>query len=83
MFKFLLVVFVLSLAPLQAQDFNNDCVYDIADFHLFVEHFGKTWSPDFNLNLYDLDGDGEVGVGDFLLFVDVFGNKRYGGPCGD
>ena len=83
MFKFLLVVFVLSLAPLHAQDFNRDCVYDIADFNLFVEHFGKTSGADFDFNLFDLDGDGEIGIGDFLLLVDVFGNKRDDGPCAD
>ncbi|NKB70650.1 MAG: DNRLRE domain-containing protein [Candidatus Latescibacteria bacterium] len=57
----------LRIRVLLPGDFNQDDVVDNADFALFLKSFG-----DLN-DTFDLDLNGRVGLGDFLLFVDHFG----------
>lgn len=55
-------------------DFNNDNVIDFQDFVAFAQNFGRSSSDlDFNA-VYDLDGNGETGFTDFVIFVASFGS---------
>ena len=42
---------------------------------LFVEAFGSKEGQERYESKYDLNGNGEIGIGDFLIFVDSFGKE--------
>lgn len=62
-----------------AVDFNGDNVPNFRDFLLFAARFGETVnSPNFN-TLFDLDGDGTIGLGDFLILANAIEVARDAG----
>ena len=62
----------LQLAAL-TPDFNGDGRIDLDDFLLFVEQLGLSRGDDGYDAKYDLDKDGVIGFGDFLIFASSFG----------
>ena len=62
----------LQLAAL-TPDFNGDGRVDLDDFLLFVEHLGFSRGDEGYDAKYDLDEDGVIGFGDFLIFAKSFG----------
>ena len=62
----------LQLAAL-TPDFNGDGRVDLDDFLLFVEHLGFSRGDEGYDAKYDLDEDGVIGFGDFLIFANAFG----------
>ena len=63
----------LQLAAL-TPDFNGDGRVDLDDFLLFVEHLGFSRGDEGYDAKYDLDEDGVIGFGDFLIFAKSFGD---------
>ena len=64
----------LQLAAL-TPDFNGDGRVDLDDFLLFVEHLGFSRGDEGYDAKYDLDEDGVIGFGDFLIFGRSFGKE--------
>ena len=64
----------LQLAAL-TPDFNGDGRVDLDDFLLFVEHLGFSRGDEGYDAKYDLDEDGVIGFGDFLIFANAFGKE--------
>ena len=55
-------------------DFNDDGVVNSSDYALFLEVFGLSEGDDgFNAEM-DLNGDGTIGIPDFLILVDHWGS---------
>ena len=54
-------------------DFNRDGIVDSHDFVLFLDVFGSKEGRKKYEARYDLDGNGEIGIPDFLIFVDHWG----------
>lgn len=54
-------------------DFNGDKRCDFNDFVDFIQHYGTTPDQRGYLSRHDLDGNGEIGFGDFLIFSQAFG----------
>ena len=63
----------LQLAAL-TPDFNGDGRVDLDDFVLFVEYLGFSRGDEGYDAKYDLDEDGVIGFGDFLIFAKSFGD---------
>ena len=61
--------------PSHPADFNWDGLVDLADFLLFVDHFGASSGDSLYEARFDLDRDGMIGIGDFLIFVEDFGKS--------
>lgn len=54
-------------------DFNHDGQVNLADFSLFVTHYGLS-DGDVGFDaLYDLDGSGQINLNDFSIFVQNYG----------
>lgn len=66
-----LLVQPVSAAP--SPDFDESGVVDFTDFLLFVSAFASRGGQERYDAKYDLNGDGEIGFGDFLLFARDFG----------
>ena len=64
----------LQLAAL-TPDFNGDGRVDLDDFLLFVAQLGFSQEDEGYDAKYDLDEDGVIGFGDFLLFGRSFGKE--------
>ena len=65
-----LMVLAFTSAEVDAcPDFDGNGTVDIADFLLFINHFGTAEER------YDLNADGQVNVADFLVFVEHFGKE--------
>ncbi len=64
----------------KSPDFDGNGVVGIADFLLFVNHFGLSEGDAGFDAKYDLDGNGIVGISDFLIFVEGFGKPVSGKP---
>ena len=64
----------LQLAAL-TPDFNGAGRVDLDDFLLFVEHLGLSRGDEQYDAKYDLDEDGVIGFGDFLIFGRSFGKE--------
>ena len=63
-----------SMAVRLIGDFNDDGIVNSSDYALFLEVFGLSEGDDgFNTDM-DLDGDGTIGIPDFLIFVDNWGS---------
>ena len=69
-----LLFIVLLIQPLRANaaleqvsspDFDNSGVVDFFDFLLFAAKFGSHQGDEKYEDRFDLDGDGEIGFGDF------------------
>lgn len=54
-------------------DFNGDNHCDFNDFIKFVQNYATQRGQSGYLSRYDLDGDLEIGFGDFLLFTEAYG----------
>jgi hypothetical protein len=59
-------------------DFTSDNAVGLADFVLFVDHYGLTSEDPTWDALYDLDPDDVVGLSDFVAFVDHYGETGTG-----
>jgi len=65
---------VVTIAPEPDQgDFDGDAFVGFADFVKFIHYFGSRVGDVTYRALYDLNKDGVIDLGDFLLFVEVFG----------
>jgi hypothetical protein len=61
-------------------DFDGNNVPDFRDFLLFAARFGETTSSvDFDIR-FDLDGDGSIGFGDFVILANAIQVTREGSP---
>ncbi len=58
---------------LPAGDANDDNRINLADFGLLVDHFNSSVSADRQARQADFDGDGLVGLDDFMLLAENFG----------
>ena len=58
---------------LPAGDANDDNRINLADFGLLVDHFNSSVSADREARQADFDGDGFVGLDDFMLLAENFG----------
>ena len=58
---------------LPAGDANDDNRINLADFGLLVDHFNSSVSADRQARRADFDGDGFVGLDDFMLLAENFG----------
>ena len=54
-------------------DFDRDGIVGLADFLLFVDHFGASSTDSLYERRFDVDSDGLVGISDFLVFTENFG----------
>ncbi|MHA7838980.1 MAG: dockerin type I domain-containing protein [bacterium] len=50
-------------------DFNSDGVTNEADLEILKSYMGATEDDEFYEAVVDLDADGEIGLGDFNLFL--------------
>ena len=56
-------------------DFNDDGIVNHADYDLFVPHWGTREGDDNWDAKFDLDGNGNIGLSDFVIFIDYFGKS--------
>lgn len=54
-------------------DFNNDNTCDFQDFLMFIQNYGQSPNDRTCSARYDVDGNQEIGFGDFLIFTQLFG----------
>ena len=82
-----IILIALLIQPVSAApspDFDESGVVDITDFLLFVSVFGSREGQERYDAKYDLNGDGEIGIGDFLLFCQrlLAGQRNFSGTRG-
>ncbi len=73
---FIIILIALLVQPVSAApspDFDESGAVDFTDFLLLVSAFGSREGQERYDAKYDLNGDGEIGFGDFLLFTRDFG----------
>ncbi|MBI2507376.1 hypothetical protein HYV89_00295 [Candidatus Woesearchaeota archaeon] len=57
--------------PTLKGDFDNNDCFDMGDFNLFKENFGKPTVAE--TKKYDMDSNNEINFNDFFIFTDEFG----------
>ena len=63
-------------------DFNDDGTVNLADYDLFVSHWGTREGGDNWDAKFDLDGDGVIALGDYSIFVSNWGKTFPVSPSG-
>ena len=63
-------------------DFNDDGIVNLADYDLFVSHWGTQEGGDNWDAKFDLDGDGVIALGDYDIFVSNWGKTFPVSPSG-